>query len=228
MDNSLLSRYSRRTDKATAKTIEEYLEPGEVVLWEGKPDRQSYIRKSAGIPLPFVLIWFGFDMFAFIGALATGDIAAILGITAFLAVHMAPVWIYLVGRSKGKKTVDNVSYYLTNQRVILENQANQLKFNYIKLQDIVSVKTDQAAIFKVIGSITIQSAVFKIDFSCVEYYIDVAQLINDHRSEAERIEKEVKEYGSSKQVYRCDYCSSTFTARDSKCPNCGARAHINH
>ena len=109
MDNSLLSRYSRRTDKATAKTIEEYLEPGEVVLWEGKPDRKSYIRKSAGIPLPFVLIWFGFDMIAFIGSLATGDIVAILGITAFLAVHMAPVWIYLVGRSKGKKTVDNVS-----------------------------------------------------------------------------------------------------------------------
>ncbi len=224
MNNNI--NYSRRSDKATAKTIDEYLEPGEVVLWEGKPDRQTYIKRSAGIPFFFVAIWCCFDLFAFLGVVSTGEIGIILGVTAFLAVHMTPVWIYLFGRAKGKKTVDSVSYYVTNQRVIVENQINQFKFNYLKLSDIVSVKTTQAHAFKSIGSITIQSSVFKLEFSCIEYYIDVAQMINDNRSEADRILKEIKQYGSSQQNYQCEYCKTTFKAKDSKCPSCGARAHV--
>ena len=226
-DNIMENRYAGRKDKATANNIDEYLEAGEVILWEGKPDRNTYIKKCQGIPFFFVAIWCMFDLTAFAAVIASGDFVLVLGVSAFLAVHMAPVWIYLYGKVKGHKTVNAITYYITNQRCIVENTRNQLKYNYIKHQDIVSVKTDQTNYFKVIGSITIQSAVFKLDFSCVEYYTDIAQLINDTRHEAEaNIRQLSSPTSSSKQNYKCEYCGRIFQAKDSKCPSCGARAHM--
>ncbi|MBE5738330.1 MAG: hypothetical protein E7354_01170 [Clostridiales bacterium] len=217
-----------RTDKFNAQNINEYLEPGETIIWQGKPDRTTYIRKCTGVPFIFALIWTIFDSFFLVAVFASGmPIGAAIGVLAFLAVHMTPVWIHIGGRIKGHRIVDSLTYYVTNKRCILENQKNHYKFNYVKHEDITTIKADEINYFNSIGSLTIQSRVYKLEFTAVTHYADIHQVINNMKmnSQPDRFSYATNPKGT-KEVFKCSYCGQTFMGESSQCPGCGARADV--
>lgn len=103
--------------------IKELLDPGEDIVWEGKPDKITYV---IGQPLfyVFALIWLAFDLFFIIGASSqTGsgmpsEIAWFL--IPFFLFHLMPVWIAIGGVIYRLINWKHINYVITEKRVYIE------------------------------------------------------------------------------------------------------------
>lgn len=113
----------------------------ERILWEGKPDKRSYVLARILRMMPIALIWLAFDGF-FIGmiiAYATGLPTFVYFIFGgFFLIHLAPVWIWIAGIVTAFKRLKNTEYAFTDKRVVIKT-GFFAKFDNVYYSDIASV-----------------------------------------------------------------------------------------
>ena len=97
----------------------------EKILYEGKPDKKTFIFESVFNPmLPFALIWgiidFGIIGFSIFGA-AVDDRSFLYFIIPFMLLHLMPVWLYLGGVLLTRRKYKNTYYIVTDRAVYISS-----------------------------------------------------------------------------------------------------------
>ncbi|MDE7380041.1 MAG: PH domain-containing protein [Clostridia bacterium] len=133
----------------------------EKVLWDGKPDKKSYVLARVVKMLPIVLIWLAFDGFAIymvatqMDGLPTFVYFILIG---FFIVHLTPVWIWIANIISAFKRLKNTEYAFTDKRVVIKT-GFFAKFDNIYYSDIASVNLHVGVIDKMfkVGDIIIRT-----------------------------------------------------------------------
>jgi hypothetical protein len=97
--------------------LQPYLQPGEKILWTGKPDPSRLIGRSDAFLIPFSLMWGGFAIFWEASALGgSAPVFFILWGVPFVVVGQYLIWgRFLFKRWDKRRTV----YALTVQRALI-------------------------------------------------------------------------------------------------------------
>ena len=113
----------------------------EKILWEGKPDKKSYVLGRIVQMMPIALIWLAFDGF-FIGMIITHvtdlPVFAYFLFGGFFLIHLAPVWIWIANIVTAFKRLKNTEYAFTDKRVVIKT-GFFAKFDTVYYSDIASV-----------------------------------------------------------------------------------------
>ncbi len=103
--------------------LEKILEPGERIIWEGRPKKNAYCINSIAALTPFALIWLLFDSIFIIPAILGGvDIFLAMILIAFFSIHLMPVWVWIGQMITANKKWKNVKYALTDRRVLIQDK----------------------------------------------------------------------------------------------------------
>ncbi len=126
------------------KSMEDFLDGEEQVLWRGKPKKSAYILGSVFNMLPFALVWLLFDggfIATFVATKIYVDlpIGAIVGIAVFFLFHLTPVWIWLAKIITASREYKNVEYAFTNKRIVVRSGVIGIDFKNIYYSEIESV-----------------------------------------------------------------------------------------
>ena len=90
----------------------------ERILWRGRPDKKCYILEAIVNPLLFFSgLWLLFDLalFGWIGG--TRQQSLEVGTIIFLAIHLMPVWIYLINALFVFRRYHHTEYIITDKGV---------------------------------------------------------------------------------------------------------------
>jgi len=99
--------------------IRSMLDINERLVWEGKPDRVTYVIGQPFLYV-FALIWGAFDSI-FIVAFASGEGFGSMGffIVPFFLLHLAPVWIAIFGPIYRFINWNYIEYAITDKRIYI-------------------------------------------------------------------------------------------------------------
>lgn len=100
--------------------IKELLDIGEDIIWEGKPDKVTYV---IGHPFMYIvaLVWFSFDMFFIMGISSTGAPSEMAWfLVPFFMFHLMPVWITVGGVFYRLINWKYINYVITEKRIYME------------------------------------------------------------------------------------------------------------
>lgn len=151
----------------------------EKILWEGKPDKRSYVLVRIVQMMPIALIWLAFDGF-FIGMIATYAtglptfVYFLFG--GFFLIHLTPVWIWIAGIVTAFKRLKNTEYAFTDKRVLIKT-GFFAKFDNVYYGHIASVNLHVGVIdrmFKV-GDVIIRTTAgdtYKVEDISNPYFIE--------------------------------------------------------
>lgn len=146
--------------------IDDVVNPGEKVLWRGKPNAKSYVLAAMVKMLPVALIWIAFDgtfIFFITMGMTRGDIPlGILGfVIPFFLLHLTPVWVWLANTVKAVREVKNLEYAVTDKRIIIRSGIIGIDFKFVNYTEIDSVNIKVGLIDKIfkVGDIYINSSV---------------------------------------------------------------------
>lgn len=114
---------------------------GEKILWEGKPDKKSFVLGRIVRMMPIALIWLAFDGFAIGMVLSQGS-----GLPAyvyfifigFFVIHLTPVWMWIASIVTAFKRLKNTEYAFTDKRIIIKT-GFFAKFDTVFYSDIASL-----------------------------------------------------------------------------------------
>lgn len=126
-------------------SIDNMLRPNETVIKRLKPNKTAFVMSNVLHNLPFTLIWLAFDTLAIIALFAGGGTAVFenflitLFILAFFAVHLTPVWLWLIGVIKSTKSANNAEYILTDQRILIKEGINTIDTHSLNYAEIYSI-----------------------------------------------------------------------------------------
>lgn len=144
--------------------IDDILNSDEQILWRGKPNRKAYIFGSIFSMMPIALLWLLVDCGIIVAMIATGafsnmNIGLILGLVAFFAVHLMPVWIWFGNIISATRSYKNLEYAFTNKRIIIKSGFIGIDFKNIYYSEIHSVNLKVGPIDKIlkVGDIYIRS-----------------------------------------------------------------------
>ncbi len=110
------------SDAMRSNAVEDVLMEGESVLWRSKPQRKAYMLAAVLKMMPIALIWLVFDAgFITMLALSGGDMpkSMIAMICVFFVIHLAPVWVWIVGIVKAAMELKHIEYVFTQKRIII-------------------------------------------------------------------------------------------------------------
>lgn len=135
---------------------------GENIIEEVRPERFPYILGGLTI-LPFIIIWVLFDsifIFVFAHFWSEMDTFVKVFLFGFFAIHLTPVWIFLGGFFKRFVGYNNVSYLITDRRVIFRGGIVGTDFSDIQYSEITGVTVNVGFIDKLfgVGDIYIQTS----------------------------------------------------------------------
>lgn len=153
-----------KTDSSKLTEIEDIINKDEQVLWKGKPKKSAYILGSIFNMLPIGLIWLLFDG-AFIGIMIANNVFkempffVIIGIIAFFAIHLIPVWAWVGNIITSSHKYKNLEYAFTNKRIIIKSGLIGVDFKNIYYSEIESVNLSVGLSDKIlkVGDIYIKS-----------------------------------------------------------------------
>lgn len=100
--------------------LEYLIEPGENVVYRGKPDKKCFIYESILNPfLPFAAIWGLIDFWIIYHAATATEGDALYGLLIFFipffSIHLLPVWIYLGAALLSGVRHRNTAYIITDK-----------------------------------------------------------------------------------------------------------------
>ena len=136
-------------------------EKDEKILWEGKPDKRSFVLGRILSMMPIALIWLAFDGFA-IAMIVTHAIGlpwfVYLFFCVFFALHLTPVWIWIANIVSAFKRLKNTEYAFTDKRIIVKT-GFFAKFDTIYYSDVASVNLHVGLIDKIfkVGDVVIRT-----------------------------------------------------------------------
>ena len=142
--------------------IKDIMDAGERIIWEGKPDKFTYILGSPAMYV-FAALWGAFD-FAFIGGIfgmgqPGGGFAFFL--VPFFLLHLMPVWIAVGGPVYRAFNWRFVNYVLTEKRVYVESGVVGRDIKIIELSDVHEPEVNVGIIEKMRGCGTIRLSPFE-------------------------------------------------------------------
>ena len=129
-------------------TVEDILIPGENVLVELHPDKKTFIAESILKGLPLALIWGGVDFFIIYMMITTGAFGDAGGemsgfivpfLILFFALHLIPVWAYVANVVKKVVGYKNITYVLTDKRIIIRSGIIGIDFKIFHYYEINSI-----------------------------------------------------------------------------------------
>ena len=94
-----------------------YLDPGEYVLWKGKPEKGRLIDPNAFVTVSFGIIWTAFSLI-FLGVAYTGKASILVWLIAFLFLFVGLSFTF-GGFIRHARTQGKIQYYVTNYRLIV-------------------------------------------------------------------------------------------------------------
>lgn len=109
---------------ATRTDLEAMIGQGEQIFWRGKPQKKCFIFECIFNPMLFVaLIWAGFDLMYIVSANKSpaGNVNSGMGnfMLVFFALHLMPVWLYLLGVIFSFRKYKNTEYIVTDKGIYL-------------------------------------------------------------------------------------------------------------
>lgn len=133
----------------------------EKILWEGKPDKKSYVLGRIVQMMPIALIWLAFDGFGIfmIATQAKGlPTFAYFLFVGFFLIHLTPVWIWIANIVSAFKRLKNTEYAFTDKRIIIKT-GFFAKFDMIFYSDIAGLNMHVGIIDKMfkVGDIIIMT-----------------------------------------------------------------------
>lgn len=139
--------------------VQNMLDNDEHIIWEGKPDRLTYIIGPVAIYI-FALIWAAIDVPIMISFFSSG---APLYLLAFFALHLLPVWIAIGGPIYRMINWNYIQYAITGKRIYIASGAIGRDIKVIDFSDVREPSVNVGLIEKVrnCGSIQLKP--------CAEY-----------------------------------------------------------
>lgn len=138
--------------------IRDMMDANEYQLWEGKPERFTYILGHPGLYI-FALIWGVFD-FAFIRLFFGNSFGMPMGFGLFLVpfflLHLMPVWIAIGGPVYRAINWNYIHYVLTDKRVYIQSGVIGRDINVVEFTDIREPEVNVGLIEKLRGCGTIR------------------------------------------------------------------------
>lgn len=175
--------------------LRDRLSPDEQVYWSGKKAVGVSVLEAIFNPLLiFAFIWGMLD-FGFIGQLVNeggmlvdGQIAAF--IIMFFAVHLMPVWIYLIGVIKSVVKSVNTEYIITRNNIYIRKGNGEKNTIMVPLAYIEFIGVDRGIFDKICGTgdITWKGEKGRIDN--ISDYDNVCAMIKKLAIEAEQQSEE--------------------------------------
>ncbi len=118
--------------------LTEQLAPGEKIIWDGKPNKASFVRLGSWLMIPFSIVWLAFVCVWEALAIASG---APLFFDLFGLIFVGVGLYAAVGRFFVAGHIwNNLHYFLTNKRAIIQRGASDVqsvelgKFDNIRLK----------------------------------------------------------------------------------------------
>lgn len=213
------SAFFYREAKPTKKKIEELIEPGESIIWKGRPKKSSYaISKSIKL-MPVAILWGAIDFGIIFSLLGQGVFAeAWFFLVPFFALHLIPVWIWLGSFIKSSKEMRKTRYAITNRRIIEVKEDSYISQS-IKFTTLRGVQLKRGFIDKLlfVGDVYISSTegnlvlfdIYKSDF----IYSKIQEVGESNR-------KTMKKFQGFE--CECEHCGSSYEKTEKRCPSCGA------
>ncbi|HEY1720113.1 MAG TPA: PH domain-containing protein [Magnetospirillaceae bacterium] len=123
------------------------LEPGEKILWEGRPRQGLMLRSNDTYRIPFSLVWCGFAIFwEYNALLARHNVAApALNFMSFWGVPFVLVGLYAaIGRFFYDAFVRyGTNYALTNQRVLISAGGFSRELRSLMLDGLIDLRLSE-------------------------------------------------------------------------------------
>lgn len=148
--------------------IKSLITDNEQILWQGKPLKKAFVMARIFRMLPFALIWLVFDGIFITFMIMSGIFEQmpwyfLVGIIAFFAVHLIPVWIWIANIVSASAQHTNVDYVFTDKRIIIKSGLVGVDVKNIFYTEINDVRTNVGFIDKMynVGDIII-TANFKV------------------------------------------------------------------
>lgn len=141
--------------------IKDMLDEGEQILWQGKPNRKSYILSNFLRLLPVAILWLAFDT-TFIVVIAS-NIAEIGGFVwlfvIFFAFHLMPVWMWIWNFVRSFMEIKNIEYAITDKKIILKSGVIAIDFKIFLYSEITGANLRRSIIDKIfkVGDIYINT-----------------------------------------------------------------------
>lgn len=136
--------------------IRQMLDTNEYPVWEGKPEKLTYIIGHPGLYF-FALLWGAFD-FTFIRMFFFSDTTFGFGffLVPFFALHLMPVWIAVGGPIYRAINWNYIEYVLTEKRVYIQSGVIGRDINVVEFTDIREPEVNVGLIEKLRGCGTIR------------------------------------------------------------------------
>lgn len=198
------------------------LQKGEEILFKFKPDHAKFMTKvwltgGGMIPLPFALLWGIIDLGIVFGApLGTGQTILLAFLIPFMAIHMAPVWIYIYGVVQGRKDYKNCGHMLTTQRLITRS-SRKGSFVDFNIADITSIMILTNSSLEIRGKtgLTLHT-LKKADMDkLVDLFFELKEKLQKKELN-KRFKSLCKQCGGKVTDGVCEYCGSTGISNPEK------------
>ena len=169
--------------------------PGESVLYEGRPDKKCFIFESIFNPLlPFALLWAVIDLSILGGVFMSapneseGFGAMLLFIVPFILLHMMPVWIYLGGVLFSSTKHRNTAYIITDKCIYISSGSFTKQIQTLNFSDVSSIQLHRGPFDQMfnVGDIIVTSYQrnhngnrISANISSISGYLDIYNLVNN-------------------------------------------------
>ena len=135
--------YFKTDNPMKQNSIEDILSKDEKILQRLKPNKRVLLLESIFKGLPIVLLWVAFDTFFIVMMIVTGAFkenpGLIPAVIAFFALHLLPLWLYILNIIKTMAGAKNIEYVFTDKRIIIRSGVIGIDFKNIYYTDVQGI-----------------------------------------------------------------------------------------
>lgn len=135
--------YFKTDNPMKQNSIEDILSKDEKILQRLKPNKRVLLLESIFKGLPVVLLWVAFDTFFIVMMIVTGAFkenpGLIPAVIAFFALHLLPLWLYILNIIKTMAGAKNIEYVFTDKRIIIRSGVIGIDFKNIYYTDVQGI-----------------------------------------------------------------------------------------
>ncbi len=135
--------YFKTDNPMKQNSVEDILSKDEKILQRLKPNKRVLLLESIFKGLPIVLLWVAFDTFFIVMMIVTGAFkenpGLIPAVIAFFALHLLPLWLYILNIIKTMAGAKNIEYVFTDKRIIIRSGVIGIDFKNIYYTDVQGI-----------------------------------------------------------------------------------------
>ena len=139
------------------KEISEEIGEDEELLWQGRPQKASFVLSKSVQMMPIALLWLAFDGFILTMVFANGKgmpTSLIIILCVFFSIHLLPVWLWIHSIFSARRKYKDIEYAFTDKRIISREHGILQSYYYSNLRR-VSVKVGRIDKMFKVGDITV-------------------------------------------------------------------------